>query len=271
MHRLTMLACAGLALLATTAAAKSSWPAPIQALADRGIQIVEKFDAPGGLTGYAAHIGPRWLTIYVMPNGKHAILGTLLDAQGNPLGREALARIKQQHTGIDGPIWPRLEDSYWVPDGSKKAERVVYVFTDPNCPFCHKFWKLARPWVKSGQVQLRHIMVGVLKPSSAEKAAAILAAENSAAALARNERNFKDGGIEPVESISAEIQRKLQANRQLMRKLNIYGTPGIVYRDAEGDVHIRQGLPVTKQQIHAILGKRKTAGSQAPAPGQGTE
>lgn len=255
MQRLLPFVFVGLVLFAATAMAQS-WPAPIQALADRGIQIVDEFEAPGDLTGYAARVGPRWLTIYLMPDGKHAIVGTLLGAQGQALAGDVLARIKQEQLTAKGPIWPRLEDSTWVADGERTAERVVYVFTDPNCPYCHKFWVLARPWVESGQVQLRHIMVGVLKPSSPGKAAAILAAENSAAALARNEHNFQNGGIEAVESISTTMQRKLQANRQLMRELNLYGTPAIVYRDSEGTVHTKQGLPMRKQQIEAILGAR---------------
>ena len=49
----------------------------------------------------------------------------------------------------------------------KDAPGTVYVFTDPNCPYCSKFWADARPWVDSGAVVLRHVMVGILTPTSA--------------------------------------------------------------------------------------------------------
>ena len=73
--------------------------------------------------------------------------------------------------------WKQLESSTWIADGSKKAPRVVYVFTDPNCPYCNKFWSDARPWVKADKVQLRHVMVGILGPTSPGKAAALLSAK----------------------------------------------------------------------------------------------
>lgn len=254
MYRLFVFMLAGFAFLATTAAAKSL-PEPVQALADRGIKIVKKFDAPGELTGYAAQAGPRWLAIYVMPGGEHAIVGTLLDAQGNALTKQVLDKIKREHRAANGPIWPRLEDSYWIADGSKNAERVVYVFTDPNCPFCHAFWKRSRPWVKSGKVQLRHIMVGIIKQSSPGKAATIMSAENSSEVLTRNQKNYERGGVEPMDSVPGDIRSKLQSNLMLMRQLGIRGTPGIIYRDDQGKVQIVQGVPARKK-MDDILGER---------------
>src|ERR1700754_2175348 len=77
----------------------------------------------------------------------------------------------------------QLEHAHWVLDGSAKAPRTVYVFTDPNCPYCNKFWGDARPWVDSGKVQLRHIMVAVIAPTSAGKAATPLTDRDPAGRL----------------------------------------------------------------------------------------
>ncbi|CAM5602480.1 hypothetical protein SSTU70S_03334 [Stutzerimonas stutzeri] len=49
------------------------------------------------------------------------------------------------------------------------------------------FWKQARPWVESGKVQLRHIMVGMLRADSAGKSAALLSASKPEAALNEHE------------------------------------------------------------------------------------
>lgn len=65
----------------------------------------------------------------------------------------------------------------WILDGKKEAPVIVYVFADPFCPYCKQFWQKARPWVDSGKVQLRTILVGVIKPESPATAAAILAAK----------------------------------------------------------------------------------------------
>jgi thiol:disulfide interchange protein DsbG len=160
-------------------------PAPLRALETQGISIVGTFPSPGGLTAWAAYTGQQPVALYATPDGKHVIAGTLLDADGKNLTRAALEKA------VRGPmtagIWKQLEASHWIADGQAKAPRSVYVFTDPNCPYCNKFWADARPWVDSGKVTLRHIMVGILTPTSAAKAAALLADKNPSAALAAHE------------------------------------------------------------------------------------
>lgn len=113
-------------------------------------------------------------------------------------------------------MWNKLDASAWVRDGRADAPRVVYTFSDANCPYCHRFWEAARPWVDSGKVQLRHIMVGVIREDSPAKAAAILTAPNPSAALLENEHNFDKGGIKPVAKLTPEVANKLDANQELM-------------------------------------------------------
>lgn len=88
-------------------------------------------------------------------------------------------------------MWDKLKDSAWIADGSDSAEKFVYVFTDPNCPYCKRLWNDARPWVDAGKIQLRHVMVGTLGESSQKKAAYLLSTENPEAALKDNESGKK--------------------------------------------------------------------------------
>ena len=44
-------------------------PKPLVALSDRGLNILEKFDAPSGLTGYLATFQGRSMAVYLMPDG----------------------------------------------------------------------------------------------------------------------------------------------------------------------------------------------------------
>ncbi len=131
-------------------------------------------------------------------------------------------------------MWTKLEASAWVRDGKADAPRVVYTFSDANCPYCHKFWEAARPWVDAGKVQLRHIMVGVIREDSPAKAAAILSARDPSAALLENEHQFDRGGIKALPNISREIAGKLDANQVLMLEMGFQGTPGILFQDAQG-------------------------------------
>ncbi|MDN5938033.1 MAG: thiol:disulfide interchange protein DsbG [Salinisphaera sp.] len=140
-------------------------------------------------------------------------------------------------------IWLQLENSNWVAEGEVDAPRTLYVFSDPNCPYCHVFWQRVRPWVELGEVQLRHVLVGLISENSRRKGAAILSADNPEKAYLKNERHFGAGGIAPMKHIPANIRSKLAANHELMEQLGLHGTPTIAYRDAEGQVQFWPGLP----------------------------
>jgi len=257
MPRLARFAVHGLALscLLFTAlpALAQPWPAPIRTIEQQGVTIIKQFKAPDGMTGFAARAGNRPLALYLTPDRKHVIVGTLLDADGNNLTKPVL------DAAVDKPnrqsAWPKLEQSSWVADGKDDAPRKIYVFTDPNCPYCHKFYEIARPWVEAGKVQLRHIPVGILKPTSAGKAAAILAADDPGKALRRHESNYERGGIEPMDDIPSQLRQKVSANNMLMSSLGVRGTPGMFYRGEDGEVGVKQGVPQGAER-DKILGPR---------------
>lgn len=140
-------------------------------------------------------------------------------------------------------VQAQLEASNWVPDGKADAPRVIYTFTDPNCKYCHKFWEAARPWVDAGKVQLRHILVGVIRDDSPAKAAAILQAPDRAAALMEHEKKSAQGGIAPAFSVSPDVRKTLEAHRKLMMSLGFRGTPGIVVIDSQGSTKSYGGMP----------------------------
>jgi thiol:disulfide interchange protein DsbG len=164
----------------------------------------------------------------------------------------------QQARRTAAPSWDELEHSHWIADGRDDAPRKIYVFMDANCKYCTKFWSDVRPWVDSGRVQLRHLMVAVIAPSSAGKAAAILADANPARRLATFERahafgvarmlaggqhhSLEDPALQPLAPIPADIDRLLDENGQMMRSLGLRGTPGIAFRAQNGQVAVRPGL-----------------------------
>lgn len=247
----TLLFAVGLLLGANPVWAGKTQPAPIKALTNEGLKMVGRFKAPDGLTGYAATYQGHPVTVYVTPDGQHAIIGTMIDGQGNDLSAAPLKRLVSEPKYQKA--WRKLEHSTWVADGSKNASRVIYMFTDANCPYCHKFWQASRPWVKAGKVQIRHIMVGILRPSSVPKAAAILSAHNPSAALARDERDYDSGGIKPMSHVPAKVAAKIDANNHLMKSLGLFATPTIFYHNADGHVAVKQGLP-QGQELTTIMG-----------------
>ncbi|OZA35193.1 MAG: thiol:disulfide interchange protein DsbG [Hydrogenophilales bacterium 17-64-65] len=192
---------------------------PIKAIEAQGVEVIGTFKAPGGLTGYAGVIEMQPIAIYLTADGKQAIVGSMIDAKGNNLSQKSLEKLVSKP--MTDRAWKQLEQSTWIADGKNNAPRVIYTFTDPNCPYCNKFWNDARPWVTSGKVQLRHVMVAILGPTSPGKAAAILAAKDPQAALTQHEQQHATG----------------------------------FYKDASGKLQKMQGAP-SGEMLAKILGPR---------------
>lgn len=237
----------GMALATSLPAAADDWPAPIQTLEQQGLTIHGEFDAPGGLKGYAASIQGQSVAAYLTSDGEHAVVGTLIDSQGRDVSAEPLEQL------VDGPknaeLWREMADHHWVRDGDADAPRVIYTFSDPNCPYCRKFWQEAQPWIESGQVQIRHLMVGILKADSPEKAAAILAADDPSAAIAEHYRT----GAMPDSEGTDQSEQWVSDNTQLMRDGQLYATPVTFYQGDDGAVHKVMGAP-SPDKLQAIMG-----------------
>lgn len=181
----------------------------------------------GWKQGSPARLGARFLAVFLVTAGLTA-------------GAQAASGKRAEK------VWDRLESANWIALGADEPERVVYAFTDPNCPYCNLLWRASKPYYSEG-LQVRHIMVGILKPSSPGKAAAILGAEDPAAALRRHERTHESGGIEPMSSPDAGVQSQLTRNQQLMKRFGIRATPGLVFRTTDGGVRKLMGMPRISQ------------------------
>jgi len=234
--------------------AAANRPAVLQGIEKQGFEVIGEFDAPGGLRGFAGVVGGQQpAAAYVTANGKNVMVGTLFNEKGEDVGAAPLDKLVAKP--MSDRIWKRLDGSAWVRDGRADAPRVVYTFSDANCPYCHRFWEAARPWVDSGKVQLRHVMVGVIREDSPAKAAAILGAPNPSAVFLQNEHDFSKGGIKPAATITPELANKLDANQVLMVELGFQGTPGILFHDAQGMVQRVSGMP-QGEDMEKVMGPR---------------
>lgn len=103
------------------------------------------------------------------------------------------------------------------------------------------------------------IMVGILTPTSASKAAALLTSKNPATALVDCEqanvavnvkvmaterpKPLRDQGIMPMGNIPASAQAKLDVNERFMQSLQMRATPTLIWRNDKGAVQTRTGAP----------------------------
>ena len=173
-----------------------------------------------------------------------------------------------ERQGAAPVTWDDLEHSHWIADGRDDAPRKVYVFMDANCKYCTKFWSDARPWVRSGKVQLRHIMVAVIAPTSAGKAATLMVDPDPVKRLWSYEEahafgavrmmadgtrhSLEDPNLQPMQTVPADIGRSLDSHERLMLALGLRGTPGIVFRGLNGQLVARPGIP--PEELPSILG-----------------
>ncbi|CAM7320833.1 hypothetical protein ESCOMMO223M2_12005 [Escherichia coli] len=103
-----------LALLPAIAFAEEL-PAPVKAIEKQGITIIKTFDAPGGMKGYLGKYQDMGVTIYLTPDGKHAISGYMYNEKGENLSNKHTYRKRNLRTSrtrnvaTDGtiPLAPR--------------------------------------------------------------------------------------------------------------------------------------------------------------------
>ena len=247
--------------LSSATAGTASDPAPVvpdalKPVIQAGIEVLTSFDTPSGLKGWAIKNGSENNIIYTTPDGKYVMVGAMLDS----LGRNVT--IDHMKTYFPEPdrsaMWDSVsKEAKVVKTGAsdEEAKSVIYVFMEPNCPYCNKAWKAFMPYMKQG-LQIRNILVSFLRPDSDGKAAAIMESDDPAKAMAEHEAAFRSGGIAPIADPKPETLEAIRTNTKLMKKLGFSGTPGIVYKLPDGTVGTVKGMPKLGQ-IPKITGLAK--------------
>lgn len=251
MYRFT-IALSAIAITTGLAQASDMLPAPVQAIEKQGVTIVKEFPAPGGMKGYLGKYQDMGVTIYLLPDGQHAISGYMYDAQGTNLSEQQIQ--KEIYAPAGREMWQKLDKASWIADGKATAPRKIYVFTDPYCPYCKAFWQQTRPWVDAGKVQIRTLLVGVIRPESSRVAATILASNDPARAW-HDYQTQNHAGKPAADSKPGVKQLKmLQDNQNLMDDLGAQGTPAIYSMSATNELQQAMGMP-DSAQLKTIMGE----------------
>lgn len=150
-----------------------------------------------------------------------------------------------------------IQQASWVQDGNSK--HVIYVYFDPNCPYCRRVYDGLRTQVEFGDVELRWIPVAILTTTSPGKAAAILEAKDPAAALRENEEHFSTetgtlGGIEEELMPRKDTVARLDRNLALLRRSGRDNVPALLFRDARHQARFIVGAPPQKNLLEIVSG-----------------
>ncbi len=236
--------------IASTAAEKLT---PVeQHLASKGVKITESFPSASGLRAVIADNGTERRLFYVTPDGKSLIAGMVFDAQGNNVTSADMSKAGVSDVGgakVLGDaqlqdIWNRAGKRRWIQEGT--SGKLVYVFFDPNCPYCHRLWTTLRAGVDAGKIQVRWLPVAILKDSSKGLGAAIYTAPKASAAMAQ----MVNRQLQPI-AVQDKENRDMAHNLLLLRDTGYTGVPAIMFRRGEKVVSM-MGYP-NEQELSALL------------------
>lgn len=219
------------------------------------IQVLKQFAGPGDLVGLLV-VSPQGQkgVIYVDKNAQYVIVGNVIMANGQ--SRTDLDTEKYVNTEIAQKAWANAPKTAWILDGSPNAKHVIYAIGDPNCSACHKFYSDTRPYVAKGDLAIRWILVGFLRPSSPGMAMAIINAKDPGALLKQNESQFnsdkEQGGIKPIDNPSADLKAKLDSNMKFMSDNQFTVTPTLIFVDGKGTAHTVMGA-VPEPQLQQLV------------------
>lgn len=232
------------ALFATSAFAESV-PKVLEAPLKAGMKVVSKFQAGGKLQGWVLSQGGQNSVVYTTEDGKFLLAGALVDEAGTNLTAQFAEKYipKPEYEKLA----PQLEKSANIVSGAKgnAAKSTIYAFFDLNCPYCTMAYKALQPYEAAG-LQVRWIPVAYLGPDSPKKAETLFQSSNPEAALKAHELaagHADSNSIKPAATVSAAVAKKLEANSKLMRDFGFNGTPGIVFKDKNGKLITRSGMP----------------------------
>lgn len=169
------------------------------------------------------------------------------------LGLLAVSTLAAAQPAPPSGAWDSLAKTTWIAEGSNKPTRQVYVFTDTECPYCHKLWKAMQPMLAAyPDLQVRNVLVAVISDDSRPRAETILSASNPKRAFARHQELFDGNGLPMTKVDHPALAQKIQANTTVMMSYNLRGTPAMLYRTSDGLIHRVSGVP-DEAKLRSIL------------------
>lgn len=142
------------------------------------------------------------------------------------------------------------------PVGNPNAP-VVWMFADPQCPYCHADWQELKPLVLANKINVHVVLVDRV-PSSARYNISIMSQANPGIAWLRGWGSTANlGNIPPPPSNKSAKYRQaetwLSDNMAAVRKLRITATPFFAYTTKGGVFHAEQGPPSVRSFVEPLL------------------
>ena len=229
----------------------------IRAITHNSVDIVRVFKAINGMQGFVVKTkgaNSRMGIMYTDHSGRYVVMGPIINAQGENITQQEAQRyiLSDKAAGV----YHKLPQQASFVEGDTNAPHKIIAVMDPNCIFCHRLYEALKPHVASGQLAVKWVVAGFLKPDSAGKEYAILSAKDPAKALAENEANFnertEEGAITPLKNPSTQVKQAVADTNAFLQNNQIPGTPVVMYLDQNHKPQLIEGMP-NPTQLKTVL------------------
>lgn len=245
----------GLALAAPLPAAAAGPPPSLAYLQEKGVKLTY-LGKDGDVAVWLGEHDGQMQYFSVLPDGRRAMAGILLDSTGRDLTADLLSRAVAAGTvrpaPAAAPAGPADPDprsnpaaavtaaagTHWLSFGHPGGT-VVYMLADPECPYCRLAWTPMLKMARDGRIELRVIPVGFIHgQESMARLVSILAAPSPARAWDSVETGGAIGPASSTESILGIVRD----NHDFASRYSLQSTPAFLWNSASGP-HVSIGMP----------------------------
>jgi thiol:disulfide interchange protein DsbC len=160
--------------------------------------------------------------VYVSRDGQFALVGDMIDLVNKvPVTRERVAQLAASD-------FPSLPHHLTIKSGTIGAKTKVFVVTDPNCPYCHSYYKKLKA---TPNIEISTLLVAVLGQDSQRKAMSIMCSPNP---LATYEASVE--GAPPKDASCEAGEKVLRASFEWLKAHPIKTTPTSYFNDGSIEV-----------------------------------
>lgn len=254
------------ALFAATPSSDNAAVKLVNKVSKGQLVVKQQFNSVANLQGFVVQPkkGGREAILFADKSGQYLIAGNVLTAKGVNLTEQATE--KYINATVAKKAYAQAKTQYWFSQGSAKAPHKAYIIVDPNCIFCHMLFKEVEPMIKAGQLQVRWIPVGFLKPTSAGKAAQIMMTTDNKTRLKqlfadedKFDKKTEEGSLKSLQPNAknkavTKAFSEVKSNTEFFGKYGFQGTPTILYLDQSGQAAFYPGY-LNGSALKALVGK----------------
>jgi thiol:disulfide interchange protein DsbC len=182
-------------------------------------------------------VGTQPIIFYTNKDGKYVFAGNLIDLAN----RQNLTRARQQELmKVSQELLQELQKHTDFVFGKVGSQKYIYLFTDPDCPFCKRSEPIMEKWANEKGVEVRVILYPLpIHPQAFGKSVALLCDK-------KGWEEYKSGYTSNNQC--EDGKKKIESNLKLAEKYGINGTPTFI--GMNGKIHV--GIP-TEQDLDKLI------------------